>query len=463
MYSRSEPSCEEIIQIVDKALFENNQELLKDLETEVFRGSIKGKTYDTMGDEIGLTGAHVCETGSILWKRLSKAIGEEVSKSNFLQPIKRYRDRQAADGNAIHTTPLNASQTKVTPTPRESPEGLVPLDSRFYIERCNVESLCNLIKQPGALLRLKAPQKMGKTSELERVIAKVKNQGYEVVKLNCEVDRTVLSNPHRFFQHFCACVSKDLGIDIQLDKYWEARLDCIANTTNYFEEYLLPKCSNPLVLVLDNVDRVFEQPEAKEFCFLLRYWHNTLAKQSDERGEIWKKIRLIIIHSTDVYASLEIVNSPLNGVGEVVALEEFNREQVIELTRRYGFNFTEDKINQLRYWFGGHPYLLRLALDHLKYEQVSLERLLQIAPTPKSPFRAYLQHHLGMLTKQKELATAFQKVIEANKPVSIKDIVVAFKLESMGLVKMEDDDYWIPSCNLFYQYFLTHFKNFLSD
>jgi len=46
----------------------------------------------------------------------------------------------------------------------ESFDGQVSLNSSFYIERLNIESNCyQTILEPGALIRIKAPKKMGKT------------------------------------------------------------------------------------------------------------------------------------------------------------------------------------------------------------------------------------------------------------------------------------------------------------
>jgi hypothetical protein len=45
----------------------------------------------------------------------------------------------------------------------DNPEGVVPLDSPFYIERLPIESDCyEEIEQPGALIRIKAPKQIGK-------------------------------------------------------------------------------------------------------------------------------------------------------------------------------------------------------------------------------------------------------------------------------------------------------------
>ncbi len=72
--------------------------------------------------------------------------------------------------------PVLLQRTAVAPTPSpvptdislESPEGQVSADSRFYVaspleERCHEE-----IKKPSALIRIKSPSSMGKSSLMAR-------------------------------------------------------------------------------------------------------------------------------------------------------------------------------------------------------------------------------------------------------------------------------------------------------
>lgn len=443
MNSKLELSWEEIQQITDEVVFNVTRSHLSDIETKVLQGASEGKTYDEIGDELHLTGIYINkDVGNPLWKKLSDGLKEDVSKKNFKQALKRYGDKQGYAGNTI----------SLQDSDLELPGGRIALSSRFYIERKDIESLCyETIQHPGALIRIKAPQEMGKTSLLERILAFSEQQNYQIVSLSFETDSKVLSDIKIFSRYFCACVSKRLGIPNKLDDYWDEIYGCNDNTTNYFEEYLLTELNNPLVLALDKVDFIFEQAEiATDFCRLIRAWHD-LAMRSGNRGNIWKKLRLIIVHSTEVYSSLDINYSPLQGVGQIIALEELNKQQIIELTRRYELNLTITEIEQLMNLIGGHPHLMRLALYYLKRQQVTLEKLLQIASTEVSPFRAHLRQHLWNLQQHPELAATFRQVVTAKAPVRLKS-KEAFKLQSMGLIKTQSDD-WSPSCNLYRQYF----------
>lgn len=443
MNSESELSQAEIQRLADEVVFQATGTYLSDIETQVLQGASEGKTYDKIGDELGFSVSYLTkDVGNPLWKKLSDGLGEEVSKKNFKQALKRYRDKRASLG----TIPSKKVDSL------ELPGGRVPLSSPFYIKRNDVESLCyETIQHPGALIRIKAPQEMGKTSLLERILAFSETQDYQLVNLSFETNSNVFSDINIFLRYFCACVSRAVGKPNNLDDYWDEIYGCNDNATNYFEEYLLPECSHPLVLALDKVDFVFEQPEiATDFCRLVRAWHD-LARRSDRRGDIWKKLRLIVVHSTEVYSSLDINYSPLQGVGRIIALEELNREQIIDLARRYELNWGGTEVEQLISLIGGHPHLVRLALHYLKSQKVSLEKLLQVASTEVSPFRDHLRQHLWNLQQHPELAATFRNVVMAGDPVKLRSHE-AFKLQSMGLIKTQGND-WSPSCNLYHQYF----------
>ena len=110
----------------------------------------------------------------------------------------------------------------------------------------------------------------------------------------------------------------------------------------YFEEYLLPTINKPLTLGLDEVDKIFEYPEIyRDFFGLLRALH-----EEGKRREIWKRLQLIIVHSTEVYVPLDINQSPFN-VGLSIELPEFNRQQILDLAQRHQLNWNDTEVDKL--------------------------------------------------------------------------------------------------------------------
>ena len=342
-----------------------------------------------------------------------------------------------------------------TPLPVAEPElpsGQVRLASAFYVERVPFEAQCyKEISQPGALIRIKAPRQMGKTSLMARILYQAKELGYRTVPLSFQhADAAVFTNLNELLQWFCARITRKLRLRYQVDEYWTDTYGSKDNCTIYFEDCLLSESEQPLVLGLDEVDRVFQYPKiADDFFGLLRAWYEN-AGYGDQDSGLWEKFRLVVVHSTEVYIPLNVNQSPFN-VGLPIELPEFTSEQVQDLTQRHGLTWNMAQIEQLMSIVGGHPYLVRVALYHMATRQITLEQLLQVAPTEAGLYGDHLRRHLWTLQQHPKLAAAFAKVVTASEPVELES-VQAFKLHSMGLVQLQGN-YVTPRFDLYRQYF----------
>ena len=330
----------------------------------------------------------------------------------------------------------------------EVPEGSVALSSAFYVERPPIESrACETITQTGALIRIKAPRQMGKTSLLDRIVDSAVKQGYRTVRLNLlQAEGSVFSSLDKFLRWFCACVSHKLQLPSQLSEYWDEDRGSIVNCTTYFEAHLLEQISSPLVLALDEVDRVFQSSEvAQGFFPMLRSWHEE-AKTID----IWEQLRLVVVHSTEDYGPLDINQSPFN-VGLPIELSEFTPEQVEDLARRHQLDGSNVFVQQLMAIVGGHPYLVRWALYRLACQDLTIEKLLEEAATDAGIYEEHLRRHLRTIKENPELVAGLRQVVTATEPVRL-ETMQAYKLYSMGLIKRQGDRV-TPRCQLYQQYF----------
>jgi hypothetical protein len=125
----------------------------------------------------------------------------------------------------------------------ELPEGPVSLSSAFYIERSPVEIRCyQTILKPGALIRIKAPRQMGKTSLVDRILNHTTHQQYRTVRLNLlQAEPATLSDLNQFLRWFCACISQKLRLDTALETYWESDRGSIVNCTSVQDKKLEKK------------------------------------------------------------------------------------------------------------------------------------------------------------------------------------------------------------------------------
>ncbi|MBE9225822.1 AAA-like domain-containing protein [Phormidium sp. LEGE 05292] len=331
------------------------------------------------------------------------------------------------------------------------PNDPLPLNSAFYIERPPLEELAySEITKPGSFIRIKAPRKMGKSSLMIRLIDRAVNLYYLTAKIDFQqADEEIFTSLYKFLRWFCANVSRQLQLEPMLDEYWDEDIGSKVSSTLYFQGYLLEQINAPVVLVLNEVNRVFEHPEiARNFLSLLRSWHEE-AKQT----EIWQKLRLVVIHSTEVYVSLNVNQSPFN-IGLSLQLPEFTLEQVQKLAAIYGLDWKDGKnAKQLMAIVGGHPYLINLALYNLvnqrnKWENI--EEFLTVAPKLEGIYHQHLLSQLNTIRENPELEEVLKQIINGfREPL---EAIAAYKLESIGIIKLKGSEATI-SCELYRLYF----------
>lgn len=105
------------------------------------------------------------------------------------------------------------------------------------------------------------------------------------------------------YSGFCASITYELNLPEKLDDYWKGVLGSKNKCTNYFQRYLLPAINSPVAIGLDEVDEVFKHPIiAADFFGLLRAWH-----ERSKNETVWKNLRLVIVHSKEVYIPLNTI------------------------------------------------------------------------------------------------------------------------------------------------------------
>ena len=469
-------TLDEAIKVADRLISINFQRYLTDVEIIILRGAWNREEYDTIAAQHQYATSYISQdVAPKLWKCLTESLGEKIKKSNFKQVLEKYWSQQYAcrENSGFIECVANKNQNNTVSTISYVDWGLEKYKGRnqqllvekkqanltseleVYVERPPIESICyEAIKQPASLIRIKAPSSMGKTYLVTRVLNQLAQQNYQTVNLSFELAdiRTHFTDINKFLRWLCINSSRELGLASELDEYWdEEGMGAKVSCTTYFEEYLLAQAENPLVLCLDDVDLLFPHPEIYEDFFgLLRSWYEKARSR-----KIWKRLRLIIVHSTDVYIRLNIHQSPFN-VGLPVELREFNREQVANFAQQHKILLSLDMLEKLMQLVGGHPYLLELAFTHLKsYPDITLEQILTEATTEAGIYSHHLRKHWLNIQQNPELLEALKQVITAKNPVQLK-LMLAYQLHSMGLVNLSGNRV-TPRCNLYREFFGVYF------
>jgi len=418
---------------------------LRPKQREVLDMWLEGKSDEDIGKSLYITESNVRHHISNICKLFGfkNEEGERFRQRDRLIPLFAQYKRELVSDKLIKASGISSDDREEL--------------NFYYVERHPIESeCCDKILEPGAVIRIKAPKYTGKTLLLNRIIEGAKDHNYQAVTLDFnQASSSVFSSYEELLKWLCKRVGRGLGLENKLAEYWDSdEFDEHTNTQTYFEDYLLKNQTQPLVLAFKNVDRVFEQePFRIDFCELLRCW-SQLHLEGNQFAELWKKLRLIIVHSTNVYGSLDINCSPLSGVGLTKTLLDFTPAQVDYLAKCYQLQgLNSDIFKQFRKIFGGHPYLIQEAFVFLRKEQSSLDRLLEIAATESSPFINHLRQQLGELRKNPQLETAYYQVVNETQPVRL-DPNATFKLQGMGLV-LVDLNHCLPRCDLYRQYFFA--------
>ncbi len=381
-----------------------------------------------------------------LVQELRQAIAGNTLSINTDQAKTELTMRTIAPVSALQIPrPLPAAQ----PLALEMPEGTMDPESRFYVERLTDAIAISTIERSGGVtITIKGPRQMGKSSLLIRTKARAEAMGKRVAYLDFQLfERSVLMDSDRFYRQFCEWLTEELELETQVAKYWEAPLGNSMCCARYISRYLLKALGNPLVLVMDEVESMFETEFKSDFFGMLRNWHNNRATTS-----IWKQLDLVLVTSTEPYHLIENLNqSPFN-VGQVIDLIDFDSHQVADLNQRHGSPLNPTQVQQLMALLAGHPYLIRRALYVVASQQMTVMELLTQATADRGPFGDHLRYHLFRMNDKPELVQGLLEVIRQQRCSNERVFV---KLRGAGLVR-QDGKTVLPRCQLYADYFQEH-------
>lgn len=462
---------------------------INSLQESLFSQCWLGYTYQQTAEHLGYDPIYMRRVGAQLWNLLSDKLQERVTKNNFHSVIQKHAvlqtqlqaqleaqlEAQLQTQSSLPSPPVPTAVISVNTLQRlESNPGFNPgfnpdlaesrkepqnLDQEqldYYIERPPIESQCHeAMIQGETFIRIRAPKQMGKTALVTRLLREASHYPLHTVILSLQLaDADIFTDLGRFLKWFCAAVAHQLGFCTNVDAVWDDLFGNSYNCTNYLEQVLLPKLEFPLVLALDDVDILFEYPEiSTSFLGLLRAWYEK-AKHQGRSSSDWRKLKLIVVHSTEVYIPLHHNQSPFN-IGLSIDLPEFTPQQVQSLAYHYGLSWTIQEASLLRDLVGGQPQLLRLSLEKISQTGMSLAMVIDTAIAPNSIYQAHLKRQFRQLQQYPDLMPVFHGIVASETPVAI-EAIQGFRLEGFGLVHLWGNQA-SPSCDLYRHYFRALF------
>ena len=439
---------EQLVEELDKLVYEQEKENLSSLERQIIAKSLEGKSYKQMqlskDNEEDYSEDYLKQTN--VWKRLSKVLNEDITKSNvkFILPRLISKPNLQSDSG-------NAKENEIE-----------VIENPFYIERVrNEKSILEIIKNPGCVVHIQAPPKFGKTWFMQRILRyAVQEYRFQTIYLNFnQISKQDLESQHRFFYFFCRSICSQLNETLeqklQEPKNWSDNISVNSQCTNYLQ-YIFKNIKTPLVLGLDDIDTIFKQTDvASEFLPLIRNWC-----EQAQYMPVWAKLRIITARCEDA-DFIEINSSPFN-LGIYPKLLDFNVEQIMDLAKKYNSSWNRENIEELMNLVGGHPELVKQALTfYKKPSKDDLENFKAKASTEESIYRPYLRKLLINFKlncqNNPQLQETMIKILQEKKAIQVDDYNISDRLYHMGLISFEGNKVKLRY-EIYRNYLTTHLK-----
>ncbi|MBN1876709.1 MAG: AAA-like domain-containing protein [Anaerolineae bacterium] len=328
-----------------------------------------------------------------------------------------------------------------------APGGKLRLSDKFYVEREADVLLKNQVVGQGTVTTIRASRQTGKSSLLARGMAHANLEGLPVVSLDFQqVDAESLMPYERFLHYLAEVIALELDLDCDvLAQIWNGPLGPQDRLTRWMQREVLAELDRPLLLALDEADRLLSFPYHDDFFALLRAWYNKAANVL-----VWENLNLVLVISTEPHLLIrDLSQSPFN-VGLPLYLEDFTEAQVRDLNLRHGAPLAESEISDFLHWLGGHPYLTRQAFYSLITRQWHWEDLLLHATEPHGPFSSHLRNYYSLLCDVVDIRAALREV--HNRRVCGNEVMFT-RLLRAGLLKGYSGTACDYRCELYRRYF----------
>ena len=330
----------------------------------------------------------------------------------------------------------------------------MPLDSRFYVVRPTDEEFKTAVARGDGIVLVKGPRQVGKTSLLARGLQSARANGARVALLDFQ---TLSPRELECVDSLCLALAgvfaEQLDLDVYPEDEWEPGRGANANLTRYLSSVVLAEVEGPLVMGLDEVDRLFSTPYSDEIFAMFRGWHNRRALEPDGP---WQRLTLAISFATEAHLFIRDLNqSPFN-VGTRVTLRDFLPTEVRDLNERYGTPLqTDDELIRFCALLGGHPFLTRKALHDLALGATTLDQLERQGDLPDGPFGDHLRRMLILLARDPEIGADLKAFLHDGVLLPGRSF---YRLRGAGVLAGTEPTTATPRCELYRQYLLDSLR-----
>jgi hypothetical protein len=350
--------------------------------------------------------------------------------------------------------PERSSVNPLVTLPRAAPNGTLSPNSLFYIERAAEKRAVELIQDIGITLTIIKPGQSGGSSLVSRLLEIARQAGKRTAYMNFQrlFTNQDFADAERFYHRFCVALTNLLKVGDRVEAHWKDQCNLgIGDRCSYYLQYILQQLNGqPLLLAMDEIDRLANAPFKSDFFAMVRSWHNDRAIEPD-----YQRLDLVLITSLEQHQLIEIdehYQSPFN-VGEVERFEDFSADEVAELASRYGLQLGTEQLEKLISLLGGHPYLHQLALHYMAKSGASVDAIIQQARNFTPPFNSHLASIYSLVNDTPALLRGVKDLLL---PRALEEKVI-LRLRRAGLIQRRGKETQFR-CRLYEEYFREQFR-----
>lgn len=323
------------------------------------------------------------------------------------------------------------------------PGGAMDKDSPFYIRRAADDAVFSGVSRPRGMVTVQGPRQIGKTSLIMQIYMNVKPA--DVLLRPVFVDFQALpSSDFKSLECLWEAVETEIACQLDTDTDSGNKTGRYNQRLSRFLDAVFERDDTPLLICLDEADRVFSFPVKSEFFASVRAFYNLGA-----RDDAWKRVRWLLSTSSEPAFFIEDLNqSPFN-IGIRAELGAFTYEQTEDFAGRHGLALNASLLEKIMAYLGGHPYLVHLLFYNMAMSE-SLSGFLDAPSAGNGIFLEHLNRYLKTFQEEPTLATAMKQVIAGK---GCKAIKTAERLEAAGLARRDENQQVVCACGLYADYF----------
>ncbi len=246
-----------------------------------------------------------------LWRLEGGIRGEEPRRGRPPQTGERQESvddqSSSSSGSAQHVEP----PPHFDPLDLIIPGGALDIDSRFYIARDTDEQVFHALGLQRALVTIRGARQTGKTSLIMRMYAALRAPDQQCRTAFVDLQALPL---HEFqslstiWRAIAIAIAEQLQLDDWDDTTWQLDGSYTRQVSQFLDRSVFEVEKTPLLICLDEVDRVFHTPIRSEFFASLRAFYN--------RGALdptWKQVRWLLGTASEPSFFIEdLTQSPFN-------------------------------------------------------------------------------------------------------------------------------------------------------